>query len=279
MPTDASRPFTGSDDFMQLFPDDAPWQSAATRVGVFKLYGEWVAYHASPAQLRTAIEGIARRGLALAIEMGPLDPPPECGQGIEGFAGLDEAQIISRRIREAGGTLQVVALDEPWYFAHVYDGPGACQWSVEVVAAAVANFTKTMRAEWPGILVGDTEPTPTPVDAGGLIDWLRAYRAAAGEPFAFLHLDMDWSRTSWPALAADTWERAARQDVPVGVIYNGGSATSDASWLSLAGRRVLEFAAEAGADPAHLVFQSWMDKPDRALPDSDALTFSALIDR
>lgn len=105
MPTDAGRPFTGSDDFMDLFSPDAPWGEAASGLQVFKLYGEWVAYHATPDQLRTAVEAIRNRGLALAVEAGPLDPPPECGNGIEGYAGTDEGALIANRILDAGGQI------------------------------------------------------------------------------------------------------------------------------------------------------------------------------
>ena len=193
MPTHAGRPYIGSEDFMDLFAGDAAWDVAASEIGVFKLYGEWVAYHATDAQLRTAVQDIARRGLVLAVEMGPLDPPASCGQGVEGFAGTDEGRLISRRIRDAGGILDVVALDEPYYFAHLYDGPNACHWSVDEVADGVRAFRDVMRDEWPAVLIGDTEPMPPGVTPDGLAGWLDAYREAAGEPFAFLHLDMAWS--------------------------------------------------------------------------------------
>ena len=62
------------------------------------------------------------------------------------------------------------------------------------------------------------------------------------------------------------------------MIYNGGSATSDASWLATAGRRVLAY-EDAGPRSEHVIFQSWMDKPDRALPETDPLTFTALVNR
>jgi hypothetical protein len=278
MPTGPGREYTGSDDFMQLFPAGAAWPGAASHLGVFKLYGEWVAYHATPMQLRAAIDGIPSRGLALAVEMGPLDPPADCGNGIESFAGLDEAALISSRIRSAGGTLQVIALDEPWYFAHVYAGPQACSWSVADVAARVAGFTAAMRREWPGIVVGDTEPTPAPVSVSGLVDWLRAYRDAAGEPLAFLHLDADWTR-DWVPFAHDLASGAHGESVPFGLIVNGGSAQSDASWLELTGRRLLAYEDEARSAPDHIIFQSWMDKPDRVLPEADPLTFTALVER
>lgn len=264
---------------MALFEPSAAWGTAADRTHVFKLYGEWVAYHATDAELRTAVQGIARRGMALAVEMGPLDPPPECGQGVESFAGIDEGRLISRRLRRAGGTLQVIALDEPYYFANVYDGIQACHWPVEQVAEAVADFTAAMREEWPDLVVGDTEPMPLPVTVGALAAWLDAYATAAGEPFAFLHLDMDWARPEWPAAGVAVEAQAGARGVPVGIIYNGGAATSDEAWLSVTGRRVTAYETDAGAQPDHVLFQSWMDKPDHALPETDAAAFTSLINR
>lgn len=277
LPTGPGRPYTGSDDFMELFAPGAAWERAAARVQVFKLYGEWVAYEATDAELRAAVADIARRGMALAVEMGPLNASPTCGQGVESFAGIDEGRRITGRIRAAGGTLQVIALDEPYYFAHVYGGSNACRWPVNQVATAVADFVTSMRADWPGLVVGDTEPMPTPVTADGLSGWMDAYRAAAGEPLAFLHLDMDWARAEWPSLGLAVRRAGTARSVPVGMIYNGGAATSDAQWAAVAGTRVLAF--EADGRPDHVLFQSWMDKPDHVLPESDPTTFTALINR
>ncbi len=279
MPTGPGREFTGSDDFMGLFAPDAAWGEAAGHVGVFKLYGEWVAYDATADELRTALASIARRGMAVAVEMGPLSATDACGRGVESFAGIDEGRRISQRIRDAGATLQIVAMDEPYFYAHVYDGPNACHWPVGQVASGVADFVRAMRAEWPGLVVGDTEPMPAPVSAADLAGWLDAYRTAVGEPAAFLHLDMDWSRAGWPSLDAAVRADAGSRGVPVGMIYNGGSASSDAAWSALAGQRILADERAAGGPPDHVLFQSWMDKPDHVLPETDPSTFTALIDR
>ncbi len=246
LPTGPGRPYTGSDDFMQLFAPAAAWAGAAAHVGVFKLYGEWVAYDATDDELRTALAAITSRGMAVAVEMGPLDSTDACGQGVESFAGIHEGELISRRIRDAGGILQVIAMDEPYFYAHVYDGPNACRWPVGQVAAGVAAFVRAMRAEWPGLVIGDTEPMPAPVSAAGLAEWLDAYRAATGEGAAFLHLDMDWARADWPALGVAVREAGAKRGVPVGMIYNGGMAATDAQWVASAGQRILadEQAAE-----------------------------------
>lgn len=279
LPTGPGRPYIGSEDFMGLFEAGAAWQRAAAHVQVVKLYGEWVAYDATDGELRAAVQGISRRGMALAVEMGPLDPSSACGQGVESFAGIDEGRLISRRIREAGGTVQVIALDEPYFYAHVYDGVNACHWPVPQVADVVAGFVGAMRADWPALVVGDTEPMPSPVNADGLAGWLDAYRRSAGESFAFLHLDVDWSRSGWPALAIAVQRDGAARHVPIGLIYNGGNAASDAAWVAVAGRRILDYEVDAGARPDHVLFQSWMDKPDRVLPETAPTTFTALIDR
>ena len=263
---------------MQLFTPGAAWPRAAARIGVFKLYGEWVADSATDAELRAAVAWIAQHDMALAVEMGPLDASVGCGMGVESFAGIDEGRRISNRIRAAGGTLQVVAMDEPYFYAHVYDGADACRWPVSQVADGVARFAQLMRAQWPGLIIGDTEPMPEPVTAADLSAWMDAYRAAADEPLAFLHLDVDWGRAAWPQLGVAVAKAARQRGVAFGLIYNGGAATTDPTWVAEAGSRVLTYEGMAGGPPDHVLFQSWTDKPDRVLPETDPTTFTGLVD-
>jgi hypothetical protein len=279
LPTHPGRPYVGSDDFMGLFAADAPWPRAAAHVGVFKLYGEWVGYAGvtAPADLRAAVAGIAARGMVLGVEAGPLDATADCGEGVESFAGSRSGRELASAIRSAGGVLQVIALDEPYYFAHLYDGPRACHWPIERVADGVAAFVRAVREEFPWVIVGDIEPTPAPVSPEGLGEWLDAYEAAVGEPPAFLHLDIDWGRAGWPEFAVSVRDAAAQRGVPLGLIYSGGTAPSDGAWALQAGRRAVAFETAAGGPPDHAVFQSWNDKPDDVLPETTATTFSALI--
>jgi hypothetical protein len=267
---------SGSPDFMAQFEPGAAWATAAGHVQVYKLYGEWVAYHATPDQLRRAVADIARRGMALAVEAGPLDAPASCGGGVESFAGRAEGRLIASRVQAAGGRIDILALDEPYFFAHVYDGAGACHWPLDAVAAGVVAYRDEMRQAFPAVVIGDTEPLPAPVAANGLADWLDAYRAAGGEPFGFLHLDPTWSRPGWPALAQAVAAAARARDVPVGMIYNGGGATDRATWIAQAGAHVKAFEA-AGPPPDHVLFQSWMSQPDAVLPDTDPTSFSGLV--
>ncbi len=278
LPVGPGREFTGSDDFMGLFATDAPWEAAAAHLQVFKLYGEWVAYGATPTQLARAVDWIRSHGLALAIEAGPLDPPADCGQGIEGFAGSDEGALIARRVIEAGGRIDAIALDEPYYFGSIYDGPNACHWDATRVASEVGEYVELMRSFFPDVVVGDTEPTPLPTSPSTYTDWLETFRDTNGYDLGFLHLDIDWGREGWATDAAAVVRFGASFGVPVGIIYTGNFAdTTDEQWLAIAGERVEEYERVAGAAPPHVLFQSWMDHPDRALPETEPGTFTGLI--
>jgi len=278
MPTNAGRPFIGSEDFMALFEPDAPWQTAASRVHVFKLYGEWVAYVATDEQLRQAVTDIRRRGMALAVEAGPIEPPGDCGQEVEGFAGKREGLRIASRIKAAGGALNLIAMDEPYFYAHVYDGPNACRWPVEKVAAEVDVFIKAMQEAIPGVIIGDTEPLTGAADAAAYIAWIKAFRELNGYDLAFLHMDVDWTRSTWPEEVKSIGDYGAATGVPVGMMYFGNHVDqTDEGWISAAGERVKKYEIGAGAAPEHVLFQSWNDKPDFTLPESQPFTWTDFI--
>jgi hypothetical protein len=269
---------TGSVDFMAQFQPDAAWSRASSYVDIYKLYGEWVAYHATDAELAQAVQDILRRGQILAVEAGPSEPRTACGAGVESFAGLQEGQLIANRIIAAGGRIALLALDEPYYFGHVYDGPNACHLPIDEIAAGVANFVKQMRTIFPEVIVGDIESITPPVDAAGMADWLDAYETAAGENFAFIQLDVDWARPDWADLGHQIQAKAATRGIPFGVLYNGGVAPEAQQWIELTGERIKEF--DTSGDPAdHTVLQSWMPQPDHALPESDPTSFSGLVIR
>ena len=206
---------TGSVDFMDQFTPDAPWSTSSGYAHIYKLYGEWVAYHATDDELRQAVTDILRRGQILAVEAGPSEPRSDCSQGVESFAGIEEGRLIANRIIAAGGRIAVLALDEPYFFGHLYDGPNACHLPVDEIATGVANFVTQMRAIFPELIVGDIESNTNPVTADGMAEWLDAYEAAAGEKFAFIQLDVDWARPNWIELSHDIQQRAAGARRPV----------------------------------------------------------------
>ena len=181
--------------------------------------------------------------------------------------------------RPRGGVIHLLALDEPYFYAHVYDGPNACRWTVEKVASEVGAYIMAMKAMIPGLVVGDTEPLAGAASAEAYQSWLDVFSQVNGYPLAFLHMDIDWSRSPWAqeVLAVEAYGRQI--GVPVGLIYTGNAFdTTDEDWLSAAGERVKKYELDAGGQPEHILFQSWNDKPDAVLPESLLFTFTNFID-
>jgi len=117
-----------------------------------------------------------------------------------------------------------------------------------------------------------------PADARAYNDWLDTFRAVNGYDLAFLHLDIDWSDTRWPQKVKTIEQHGKTVGVPIGIIYNGNfQDATDEAWLSILGERVKHYEIENSGDLDHVVFQSWHDKPDRVLPESDPYTFTGFI--
>lgn len=278
LPTSAGRPYTGSDDFMDLFGAGAPWSTAAGHVKVFKLYGEWVAGTATDQDLVQVVAGLRSRRIGLAVEVGPLTPTAECGSGVEGFAGTPEGLKIAHRIEQAGGTIEYLALDEPFAFGHLYDGPHACHWPAEKIAREVADYARSMKSVFPEVQVGDIEPLWTGAGAGAFEDWLRTYAKVSGDDFPFFHLDPDFSRPDWMDQAKSLEGFCRARGLDFGVIYIGQGDT-DQAFATTVEDRYVSYEARARGRPDQVIFQSWLDKPDRVLPETTPTSFTWLIDR
>jgi hypothetical protein len=276
----------GSLDFMDLFAEGAPWTQAAQHVQIFNLFGGWVAHfpweppEATDDELLQIIADLNRRAIAIGFEASPLVATDECGQGIEGFFGPEEGLRIVTRLKQLGATVRYVSLDEPFAFGHIYEGPQACHWSPEQIAQQVQDYIAAIKTVYPDAIIGDNEPLWAGVDVGELVDWLDAYQAVTGSPLPFIHLDLDFSRPDWPT-AAKVLEAAARaRGIEFGIFYLGdpGDAT-DAEWLNKAFERARVYELIAGGKPDHVQFESWHDRPDYLLPETNPDTFTALLDR
>jgi hypothetical protein len=279
MPQRPGRMYVGSTDFAALFAPSAPWTKVAGRTHVFKMYGEWLGGTVTDAELRRVVSALEARRIEIAIEAGPLIAGA-CGEGVEGFAGGSaEALRLIRRVEAAGGRVRYVAMDEPYFFASLYDGPNACRWPVEQVAAEVARFVQEVRAARPSIVIGDIEPLAGAATAGRYEEWMAAFRSVAGAPLPFFHLDLDWGRTGWPAESLRLQEYARSHGTRFGMIYNGTAEPTDAMWLGAAWSHVATHELDGAGPPDDAVFQSWTDKPDRVLPESGTNTFTGLIAR
>ena len=278
MPLQAGRDYVGSDDFMELFDNNAPWNASASVITVFKLYGDWVEYFATDGQLSQVVSNLKMRGIALAVEAGPLTATAACGRGVESFNPVNGTMKILGRIAKAGGNVTYIAMDEPFYFAHYYQGENACKWSVDKVASELHSYANNVRSKYPWIRIGDIEPLVQGIDVGTYESWLDAYREASGSYFAFFHADVGWARADWPVSVAQLETYSHGKGMTFGMIYDGvGFDGSDSEWISQTESRMTTLESEHDTVPDQAVIQSWSDHPDHNLPESDNLTLTHLV--
>ena len=265
-------------DFFALFDAGAPWDTAASHIQVFKMYEQIMAFPDAP--LRTMFADLRSRHIALALEFGPL-LVTTCGGGMEGFRG-DRGLQTAQRIRDLGGVLQYIAFDEPYFFGAIADGPTACHYTPDEVAANAKLSVDALRTVFPDLVVGDIEVVP----AVGVVDtswldgyqrWVDAWQRVAGEPLAFFDFDVpidgDWRG------GVEAMRRALKiRSVPFGLIYVG-DGNSDPEWVASAAQFASDYENKGGTLPDQRIFQSWISYPTHALPETDPNTFTYAINR
>ena len=271
-----------STDYMSLFDVGSPWAKTASKVAVFKMYNQL--YDISDNDLQKILTFLARNNIALALEFGPLTPAG-CGNGIEGFGGTAAAQFIVDKIKKNGGNLQYIAMDEPFYFGHIYKGLNACQWTPQQVATNAAQSLSILSAAFPGLKIGDIEPTigaMLPVDwVDQYAQWLDAFQMATGKPLAFFHADSPPASTVRIGDINRIRTETIKRNIPFGVLYTGqGYETSDSDWVGSSSDFFMTYeTSNSNIPPDHAVFQSWMAYPRHVLPETTPNTFTWLVNR
>jgi hypothetical protein len=274
------RPSSRPGDFMELFTPSAPWSRAAKTVSVLEVSTRFF-LEGTDGDLSVMFKDLKRRHIALAIGLGFLDVP-NCGKGVEGFAYPTTAAVVARRVSGLGGELNYLAMDEPLFFGHRYDGPNSCRASIDEIARRVAVHVKEMRQVFPKLQIGDIEPIGSmhPQDTvDEIMQWTAAYRAAMGEPLAFLHADVQWGRP-WQQELRLLAESLRSAHVNFGVIYDGdGSDTTGSEWVRRAENRLIAVEDGLALLPDQAILESWNRQPERNLPETDPGTITYLVNR
>jgi len=258
--------FGGPPDYMALFR--SPGDAILSRIDVFKIYGQF-ANSGTDDDLKQVFAELKSHHVALAMEIGILTPTEHCGGGVEGYVGTRMLSNAAARIARLGGDLAYIAADEP------IAGANRCHEDLVDAARSAAANVAAVKAVFPRLRVGDIESVgPSPEAA---IRWVEAFHAAAGEPFAFFHADVPWTK-SWriplEKLAAAMHERK----IPFGVIYNGNNdASSDQAWVAQAEAHWHAVEADEQIRPDQVIFESWVFHPTHLFPDADLGAFTYLV--
>jgi len=269
----------GSADNLDLFKDSSPWFQAKARVSVFK-FAVHTLNQMPDEDLANMLGFLKRNHIAMAVEYGMLTPTIDCGKGVEGFKPEKMASHLSERIRKFGGEIRYIAMDEPLFFGHFFNGKNACHWTIDAIAHNVAENIRQFREIFPNVEIGDIEPVNNIKDSDWLEQvryWISAYQKEAGTPLAFFHDDMIWrepvvARTRMLISLLDA------NGIKFGVILNSrGDVQSDQDWLNSATKNIHEYRAGSLREPDQIIVQSWKPYPTHVLPESSPLTLSHMV--
>jgi hypothetical protein len=261
-------------DAADQWKPDAAWPTVAAHTRVAKLIAGNIE-NTQQADLRAVIDEVRRRHMALALATGPLVRTLACGPPTESYGGAGETEAILQRIRSAGGDLDYVAMDEPFYYGHL--DPGGCRLPSAEIARQVAASIASMRRIFPNLKVGDIEVVEADrARVAELVRWTDDYRAATGERLDFLHADVAWSDLAMRNLASLAAGLRQRQ-VLFGIIYDGDAdVDGDVAWMRSALDQVAEIETVLGVHPAAAIFQTWTRYPTRVLPETTPGTLTNL---
>ena len=268
-------------DYFEAFSPDAPWPRSASAVSVFKIATP-LALYGPEQQVRRIIEDLQRRHISLALEISALTRKGECGQKVEGYGPPGEVVRAVERIRQLGGDLKYIAMDEPLWNGHAFNGVNSCHTPVSAIALDVAANVRAIKRVLPSVQIGDIEQVgrADPPDwVNQIMQWTKAYQDAVGEPLAFLHFDVVWAGP-WRQQLTMLAPRIHAAGIKMGVIYNGDPEDqSDLAWTTHAEQRFSTIEADPAITPAQAIIQTWMLHPSHVLPETQPGTLTWLVNR
>lgn len=289
-------------DYMTLFTDPTSWATGLAHVQVLKLSTFFVS-HTGNKGLEKIILFTQAHHIKLALEAGMLTPGPnECGKGVEGYSLPGFMLGIARRIQQLGGSIDIIAMDEPYYFGHVATSfwrpsRGVCRAPIPLVAQNVARTIAAVRTVFPDVEVGDIEPIPNYAKISAaddpripqLADWASAFAQATGRPLSFMHFDIGWitqpplvdaqaEQNGWISTLLRATIVIRKIDLPYGIIINGRpDATSNIAWTESAEQHFKIIERRLRLQPNDMIFQSWVKFPDRVGPETIPGTLTNLL--
>lgn len=236
------------------------------------------------ARLKEKHVGFGIEMLAQAYTLPGVASPPHCGEGVEGYLAPNETAAIAAKLKRAGATVQYIAMDEPLWFGHYYNGKNACHSSIaEVVDRVAANLREYLKV-FPDAVIADGEPFPSITDQPAwqkdYQEWLQLFRAKIGKPLSFTSVDINWGHANWPQSLRGFARFARDAHMSVGIIYNAApptSAMTNEQWLGNAEQNFSRIEKELSVVPDWAVFASWDRFPGRALSDENGLGEDYLI--
>ncbi|MBV8701060.1 hypothetical protein [Bradyrhizobium sp.] len=260
-----------------FYKPDAPWPEFMNHVQVVGILTQAL-LKIPDTELAKVAARLKEKHIALGVEMLAQadDGPPGCGGGVEGYFPTYMVAALAAKLKRTGAEIGYIAMDEPLWFGHYYDGKNACHSSIDNVADRVAKNLHEYLKVFPNASIGDGEPFPSITDQPTWKDdyrhWMEAFHAKVGKELAFTNVDINWGVKNWPASLQAVARFAQEVKIPLGVIYNAGpppASMSNQAWLDEAVRNFTYIENTLRIVPNWVVFTSWEKYPGHALTDEN----------
>jgi hypothetical protein len=278
-------PFDDGKNLRALFENPAEWAQTRRRIDGIGYADHWLNSQFSDAELRTWLPQIARWHLKFGLEVGALKP-----WGLTGDQAFAADRKKWDRFIADGAHLDEIAMDEPLAFARM-----RLRQSIEFAAEQTARFVALVRQYYPAAKVGDIEPYPGIPSSETLqfIDEVQARLRGQGlRGLDFVRLDVDWmhfrpgdpiGQAGWQGVKQVEAE-CHRRSVKFSLVYwaadfpaqqRAGNATQT-TWENGIMYEGSQYASVGGA-PDEMMIESWLDTPDRAVPETEGGTFTRSV--
>jgi hypothetical protein len=270
-------------DYLDIFNPDAPWRSSAGDLNVFQISTQLV-LRGTDEQLKTVIDGLKARHIAMSIELGLLSYSDACGKGTEGFSAPLAVETVAKRITQMGGKLDYVSMDEPVTWGHEKTGTNPagfrfCNAPVPSLVEQVAPKIEILRRYFPDIQIGEVDGINSrfPSLSQDILEFVDQVSARLHIKVAFVHADIAWD-TNWRPLLQQLTQGLHARGIRAGVICNGNVNTpSDEAWTGQALGRCTDVYRDPRTRPDDLVVQTWLPRPTKMLPDNQPGTLTYLL--
>lgn len=274
-------PYLDGRSFRELFAHPDQWPNTRGRIDVLGCT-DLQTKTFSDDELRAWFALLRGWNLKFAMEVGAIKEWGRTGE--KAFAA---ERPLWERVQRMGGSIYAVAMDEPWVCCrqHIKESDA---YAVE----ETANYIALVRRQFPDVRVGDIETYPS-IPATNHVWWIDALNRRLAEKgvrgLDFYRLDVDW--VSFLVLENSSWrdvkavEQACRKrGLPFGLIYwaSGFPAmrrrglASDETWYTGVMQQGYAYAFVGGA-PDQVVVESWVQAPERCLPETGDFTFARSV--
>jgi len=205
------------------------------------------------------------------MNIGPraTNPPAADSRWWRGYGIRKRLTRNPRKIKRAGGLDPLHRMDEPLWFGHYFDGKRGADSQAAIRASArswISSRSRSpcMRRKFPGIVVGDIEPTVLVEQPTGKTTsprWVNGFRSQQARPLAFRvprhPVPRSGARRATPsttiACREDETARSDRRDR--NYLRRHSGRTSDEAWVADA-RITFACSRPSRSAPDHAIIQS-----------------------